>query len=798
MLNNLFILATAKGIWKAFLGGIFGLACDIYVTMARVYSLITDLATTKLDMSDTIYSFVNTIYVLCAVFMLFRITVSFLNMLIDPDRINDKSSGSGAIIKRVFISALLILILYPGSYFYNFLDRVEKAILDENGLISQFVDALTYDSVVIPSENTSNNGVYDCYFFSQIYSSFEQIEAIDLGYGYHLRISENPNSLNSPKLMEKSNKYYYEFVNDTISYNGVTYTFVSHTGVLRLGEYYRRDNNDLKGCPTYVTANSYKLDEREDLKFTLRNTSITFEAKFNVYGTKEKFMHALGKYYSEHSDIVSNSQFFNAYDSNLEQLAKKSVEFYSEYNETGLTDGQLAFGAGIFRSFMTSQDSNVNDVTEKLLMNSKANEEIFNAYDDGEIRIDLFMSLIAGIVITVYLIYICVDVVIRFLKLMFLMIVAPIPIISYIDPKDKVFNEWLKMFFTTYADLFIKLIGIGLALKLLDIVLTLEFVGWSKLFYIFGLLVFMKLIPSMVNKIFGIDMSTSSFKEIGSMVKKGAGIAVGSVVAAGVGAISGGVAGGAVQGGAGKKFLSGLGGALLGATRGGLRGVGSGYSGNVLGGARSIASTNARVASANRSGSTFWGRTASTMAHAVGGRDAYERAQAEYEGNNAFVESAKSTEDMALDIARKQAGSGNAHAVFKNLDSATSAYDSYKSGTYTGTLTQAQLQNQLKQAEKAAREKVINDTYNGNLTGYVNYATDIEREKLMNSIQATETLGSQIGSTMLKQELDSSGNATGKMIWNKGSRDLAESASIQAKGEMNRHKPDHDVSSQNQ
>ena len=70
------------------------------------------------------------------------------------------------------------------------------------------------------------------------------------------------------------------------------------------------------------------------------------------------------------------------------------------------------------------------------------------------------ISTIAGGFMCYVLIGICITVAIRMFKMMILRMVAPIPIISYIDPKsskDGAFNKWLKTLTTTWIELFINL-----------------------------------------------------------------------------------------------------------------------------------------------------------------------------------------------------------------------------------------------------------------------------------------------------------------------------------------------------
>lgn len=70
------------------------------------------------------------------------------------------------------------------------------------------------------------------------------------------------------------------------------------------------------------------------------------------------------------------------------------------------------------------------------------------------------LSLIVAVVFCVILLSFTMDVVVRSAKLAFLRLLAPIPIISYMDPngsKDGAFNSWWKTLLSTYIDLFVRL-----------------------------------------------------------------------------------------------------------------------------------------------------------------------------------------------------------------------------------------------------------------------------------------------------------------------------------------------------
>lgn len=145
-----------------------------------------------------------------------------------------------------------------------------------------------------------------------------------------------------------------------------------------------------------------------------------------------------------------------------------------------------------------------------------------------------FISTIVGGYVAFLLIFYCIDVALRAVKLLFLQIVAPISIISYIDPKESISNSklsnWLKEVFSTWASLFIRLLVIFLVMQLISIIATgvlgngtminnksINFGdagapdGVTQMFiYVFlviGCFQFAKKVPELIEKLFGIKMS---------------------------------------------------------------------------------------------------------------------------------------------------------------------------------------------------------------------------------------------------------------------------------------------------
>ena len=173
--------------------------------------------------------------------------------------------------------------------------------------------------------------------------------------------------------------------------------------------------------------------------------------------------------------------------------------------------------------------SDVSTFTSKNYCKSTNIKEMLNASMIKEAKKDyyyidynFFISTIIGVIIVLIFAGFCLDAAVRTIKLTFLQIIAPIPIMSNIDPtssKKGLFNKWLKEVGITWADLFLRLSAIYFAVFLISTI-NLDSVGDMKVtvLLILGALMFAKKLPDILKKMFNIDLkgdfSLNPFKKI--------------------------------------------------------------------------------------------------------------------------------------------------------------------------------------------------------------------------------------------------------------------------------------------
>lgn len=162
-------------------------------------------------------------------------------------------------------------------------------------------------------------------------------------------------------------------------------------------------------------------------------------------------------------------------------------------------------------------------------------------------------AFIVGIVFLVILVGFTVDIAIRSIKLAILRLIAPIPVISYIEPKSSkdggMFSSWIKALTSTYLDLFLRLAIVYFVIFLIqDMIVNGVVINEaggmvgiiSFIFIMLGLFFFAKMAPKFIKDALG--LKGAGMSNIGL-----SGILGGAAMAVGGGGLAG-FAMGAMQG----------------------------------------------------------------------------------------------------------------------------------------------------------------------------------------------------------------------------------------------------------
>ncbi len=396
----------------------------VYKVGVYLYNVLISLAVEGTDIFN-INPVVENAYILVGTFMVFRIIITLLQMVIDPDKVSDKQAGAGKMLSRIVVCFLLLISF---NTIYNFMiDKIQPAVIGPDGFITNFVKVNYTTEPINPNDKKA--------------SRYENLQP---GYVVVGSVFSSLLDLNTK--------------------------FVSFTKSLV--------SSAVMPAPTKLVsliANNV-VDEK-----------VCREAKDNEKGYK----------YDNYSELKKENS---------------SLLYYP-----GLAGGAILYMGSV--NFYVGYVCALGEM-----------------YD-----LNFVINLIIGLALVVFIFVMCIEIVVRDLKIIVLRVIAPIAFICYLNPKDKIFNQWLKSFASVYFDLFLKLFSISLATTIITASsdkLTQKHIG---VILILGILTFAKLLPSFISKIFGIS-GAGSFKESFNMAKKGFGLATAGVAAAAVGGVSRGYA----------------------------------------------------------------------------------------------------------------------------------------------------------------------------------------------------------------------------------------------------------------
>ena len=203
------------------------------------------------------------------------------------------------------------------------------------------------------------------------------------------------------------------------------------------------------------------------------------------------------------------------------------------------------------------------------------------------VNFDGLMAVGVGVFVFWMILMYCISIGSRYIQLIFLQIIAPIPIMAYLTPKkDNMFSKWIKQCTTTYLDLFIRIAIINFSITLISMILGENSIlseisssannGLIQIFLVLGLLTFAKKAPDLIQELLPKSVTKAS-GDFGLSWKKRTDAMVGGKfiydkTKRAPGFIAGGTAGllvgGAMGAAGGKGFGSRLAGLASGAARG--------------------------------------------------------------------------------------------------------------------------------------------------------------------------------------------------------------------------------------
>lgn len=613
-------------------------AAGLYRSIAAIYTDMLNLVDTFNDspLAETLNNISANVYVLVGVFMLFRIGVSLLNYLVDPSKLDDKKVGGGQLVTHILISIVLLLSL---NFVFKWTNDLQTILLERDGILYKIIS--TGNAEMSKLNDLQLINTQEVSVVSKKYKDNENIcnntATIKAALKEHIINNIREGCFTKKYTRAEAEK----LVNSVpITYNSSGRELTGISGSI--------DETSLKGLNTKVSV-KYKNQVGQSVSGVKPNFHLTnATCYFNFPLSRDYSDNSLDSISGFHVEYYCDSSKSNEVEKSIEGIENKKEQQIrkdqGKYDNSSIEESGFEFATITLSTFMSPSDE-VDDTILKQYSGEKSSDWWADQIEDEQksssgitYSMDWLLAFICGLAIIAALLAIMMEVVVRNLKLVFLQAIAPVPVVSYMNPNDKLLGTWVKQYIGVYFSLFIQLFVIliipDLMMKLLDSV-TGGFI--LKIVIIAGCLLFTKEAPKFIGKLLGLDNMEGSFGDAFKMVKTGLGIGAGAAAGAVAGAFTGAGAGGSLS-----TFMGGmLGGAF--------RGASSGSQGKIFEGAGKQIARNKKVRDMNLNGSNWSQRMLSKV-----GLDAESRAQGdlkrlqnEQKAYQDFNQHKKNIEDLA-------------------------------------------------------------------------------------------------------------------------------------------------------
>ncbi len=130
------ILATKQSTTYDFFRGILLSLCNgIYSLVGNVFELFFKISTLTFMDNDMVTGIFNRLFMIIGVFMLFKLCISFITYLINPEATKDKERGIGKLFGRLITMLILLYLLVPQENFDVFENTDRNNKYKSNGLL---------------------------------------------------------------------------------------------------------------------------------------------------------------------------------------------------------------------------------------------------------------------------------------------------------------------------------------------------------------------------------------------------------------------------------------------------------------------------------------------------------------------------------------------------------------------------------------------------------------------------------------------------------------------------------------
>lgn len=114
----------------------------LFAFISKLYDFIIELASFDFGANAKSEAFYNNIFDVLIIFMIFRLTITMLNYIVNPDSFTDKSVGMQNVIKRILISIFLLISINP---IFSLLRDLQAEILNNDVINSMVLGGISDD-----------------------------------------------------------------------------------------------------------------------------------------------------------------------------------------------------------------------------------------------------------------------------------------------------------------------------------------------------------------------------------------------------------------------------------------------------------------------------------------------------------------------------------------------------------------------------------------------------------------------------------------------------------------------------
>lgn len=327
----------------------------IYFLLGLMYQIFFNVASAQLFESETIKNFYGRVQLIIGVFMVFKLAITILQGIMDPEKFMGNKEGFGTIITRVVVALIMLAVIVPIN-------------------VPDVQNANSYEKYI------NNNGL----LFGTLYSLQDRILS---GNTLGRLILGTTDTAEDPDAVDQTGKTEAQIQQEKLVQSANIFSSTILKGFLRIN----------------LVPEDERVDDDE---------------------TNPENWYCGDHLTDDHRTVID---MYNQLDiSPIVLLSDPVVKAKCNFNWQASVPG-LKLIAG----------------KSKYLFG-------FN----------FILALIVGAIFLVLLVAFTVDIAIRSIKLAILRLLAPIPIISYIEPKsakDGMFASWVKALTSTYLDLFLRL-----------------------------------------------------------------------------------------------------------------------------------------------------------------------------------------------------------------------------------------------------------------------------------------------------------------------------------------------------